>query len=128
VARAAAPSRGAETKPRRSAPLTQAEGSARRSQRRAEAEDRNRKNRELRSFRDRVQKIEGAIAPLEVRLKEIDAQMASPDTWHEPGLGKRLGEEKKSIEIELAHLYDDWDHATSALQEEEARVLDSRPS
>ena len=94
----------------------------RRSQRRAEAEDRNRRNSGLRSFRDRVQKIEGAIAPLEVRLKEIDALMASPDTWHEAGLAKRLGEEKKSIEIELAHLYDDWDHATSALQEEEARI------
>ena len=48
--------------------------------------------------------------------------MASPDTWHDPALGRRLGEEKKSIEIELAHLYDDWDRATTDLQEQEARL------
>jgi len=106
---------------RAGAPEPPAAATDRRGQRRVEAESRNRRNRELRTFRDRVQKIESAIEPLETRLKEIDATMASPDAWHEPGLGKRLGEEKKSIEIELAHLYDDWDHATSELQEEEAR-------
>jgi ATP-binding cassette subfamily F protein 3 len=133
----ASPARGGSPAERRAAPAARTEPGARaaaqvprstrdgaadrRGQRRAEAESRNRRNRELRSFRDRVKQIETAIEPLEARLKEIDATMASPGTWHEPGLAKRLGEEKKSIEIELAHLYDDWDHATSALQEEEAR-------
>jgi ATP-binding cassette subfamily F protein 3 len=93
----------------------------RRTQRRDVAEERNRRNRELRSFRDRVQKVEAAILPLETRLKEIEAAMASPDVWQDHARARALGEEKKSIEIELAHLYDDWDHATADLQSEEAR-------
>jgi ATP-binding cassette subfamily F protein 3 len=94
----------------------------RRTQRREEAETRNRRNRELRVFKERIAKIESSILPLETRLTEIDQAMANPDTWHDPGKGKSLGEEKKSIEIELAHLYDDWDHATSEMQAEETRL------
>jgi ATP-binding cassette subfamily F protein 3 len=89
--------------------------------RRADAEARNRKNRELRVFRDRIAAVEKRILPLETRLKEIEAAMSSADVYKEPGLARRLGEEKKTIEIDLAHLYDDWDHATTALQQEEAR-------
>ena len=37
------------------------------------------------------------------------------------GLARSLGEEKKSLEIELAHLYDEWDEAITDLQREEAR-------
>ncbi len=89
--------------------------------RRVEAEARNARNRELRFFRKRVAEIESGILPLETRLKEIDATMSSPDTYKEAGRARSLGEEKKSLEIELAHLYDAWDHATSELQAEEAR-------
>jgi len=91
-----------------------------REQRRADAEARNRKSRELRTFRERVAAIEAAILPHETRLKEIEAAMADSRTYKEPGLARQLGEEKKTIEIELAHLYDDWDEATSDLQREEA--------
>jgi ATP-binding cassette subfamily F protein 3 len=100
----------------------QARGGHGREQRQAGAEARNRRNRALRAFRDRISAIEARILPLETRLKEIDAAMSSAETYREPGLARRLGEEKKSIEIELAHLYDDWDGATSDLQEEEARL------
>jgi ATP-binding cassette subfamily F protein 3 len=91
-----------------------------REQRRADAEARNRRNKALRVFKERIAAIEARILPLETRLKEIDAAMSSTEIYREPGLARRLGEEKKSIEIELAHLYDDWDGATSELQEEEA--------
>ena len=93
-----------------------------REQRRAQAETRNRRNRELRVFRERIAAIEAKIMPIEARVKEIDAAMSSADTYHEPGLARRLGEEKKALEIELAHLYDDWDQATADLQREEART------
>ncbi len=100
----------------------QPRGGAGREQRRADAEGRHRRNRELRAFKERVAAVEAAILPLETRLKEIDAAMAESETYKEPGLARRLGEDKKSIEIELAHLYDDWDEATSDLQAEEARL------
>ena len=89
--------------------------------RRAGAEARNRRNRELRVFRDRIAALETRILPLETRLKEIDTAMSSSEVYKEPGLARRLGEEKKTIEIDLAHLYDEWDHATTDLQQEEAR-------
>ncbi|HET8946810.1 MAG TPA: ABC transporter C-terminal domain-containing protein, partial [Candidatus Polarisedimenticolia bacterium] len=112
----------AKTSLKQEAPRKESTGDDRRTQRREEAEARNRRNRELRVFKDRIAKLESTILPLENRLKEIDQAMAEPDTWHDPGKGKSLGEEKKSIEIELAHLYDDWDHATTEMQAEETRL------
>src|SRR5262245_50761540 len=108
--------------PKSEAPRREAPADDRKAQRREEAEARNRRNRELRVYKDRIAKIESSILPLETRLKEIDLAMADPGTWHDPTKGKSLGEEKKSIEIELAHLYDDWDHATTEMQAEEARL------
>jgi ATP-binding cassette subfamily F protein 3 len=108
--------------PAQETPRKEAASEDRRAQRREEAEARNRRNRELRVYKDRIAKIESSILPLETRLKEIDQAMAEPGTWHDPGKGKSLGEEKKSIEIELAHLYDDWDHATTEMQAEETRL------
>jgi ATP-binding cassette subfamily F protein 3 len=93
-----------------------------REQRRSDAEYRNLRSRELRSFRERIAALEAAILPLETRLKEIEAAMSSPDVYKEPGLARRLGEEKKAMEIDLAHLYDDWDEATTDLQEAESRL------
>src|SRR5207245_608924 len=75
--------------------------------------------RDGRILRERVGALEKRIVPLETRLKEIEGAMASPGTYKEPGLARRLGEEKKAIEIDLAHLYVDWDEATSGLQREE---------
>ncbi len=88
--------------------------------RRVEAEARNRRNRDLRFYRNRVATIESGIEPLEARLKEVETAMGSSETYKEPGLARSLGEEKKSIEIELAHLYDQWEEATADLQREEA--------
>ena len=92
-----------------------------REQRRRDAEARNRRGKELRGFRERIAALEASILPLETRLKELETVMSSPDIYQEDGLARRLGEERKSIEIELAHLYDDWDEATSDLQSAEDR-------
>jgi ATP-binding cassette subfamily F protein 3 len=117
AAGAAAPKTGARTSPAAGASSKDPGG---RAHRRLEAESRNRRNRELRVFRERIAAVEAKILPIETRVKEIEAAMSSADTYHEPGLARRLGEEKKNLEIELAHLYDDWDEATTDLQREEA--------
>ena len=77
---------------------------------------RNRRNRELRIHKDRIAGLEARIVPHEARLKEIEALLILPDTYKESGRAQALGEEKKHLEIELAHLYDEWDEATSDLQ------------
>ncbi|HKB07865.1 MAG TPA: ATP-binding cassette domain-containing protein [Candidatus Polarisedimenticolia bacterium] len=92
-----------------------------REQKRRDAEARNRRNRELRGLRERIAALEASILPLETRLKELETEMSSPDVYHQEGRARRLGEERKTIEIELAHLYDDWDEATSDLQSAEMR-------
>ncbi len=92
-----------------------------RERRRAVAEARNRRNSRLRVHRARIADLESSILPLETRLKEIESALASESTYKEAGLARSLGEEKKSIEIDLAHLYDAWDEATTDLQREEAR-------
>jgi len=91
-----------------------------REQKRREAELRNRRHRELRIHKERIAGLEAKIVPFEARLKEIEAALALPDTYKESGRARALGEEKKSLEIELAHLYDAWEEATSELQKEEA--------
>ncbi|OLC53564.1 MAG: hypothetical protein AUH92_05820 [Acidobacteria bacterium 13_1_40CM_4_69_4] len=76
----------------------------------------------MRSFRERIGALESEILPLEIRLKELETALSSVETYKEPGLAKKLGEEKKTVEVELAHLYDDWDEATSELQRAEQRL------
>ena len=98
------------------------DGESARRRKRAEAEARNRRGRESRVFRERIAAVEAKILPMETRLKEIEAALAASETYKEPGRARHLGEEKKSIEIELAHLYDAWDEAIADLQREEARV------
>ncbi len=101
---------------------TQSEGRVRPSpeDRRVEAEARNRRGRELRRVQERIRSIEAKILPHETRLKEIGEALAAGNTYREPGLARSLGEEKKTLEIELAHLYDEWEEATSDLQREES--------
>jgi len=92
-----------------------------REQRRVEAEARNRRGHELRLRRERIAAVETVILPLETRLKEVAVALSSSETYRETGLARALGEEKKKIEIELAHLYDAWDEATSDLHREEVK-------
>ncbi|HEV8335329.1 MAG TPA: ABC-F family ATP-binding cassette domain-containing protein [Candidatus Polarisedimenticolia bacterium] len=108
-----APSRGASKAPSSAPPA--------REQRRLDAEARNRRGRELKIYRDRIVRLEEKILPHETRLKEIESLLSAGETYKEPGVARALGEEKKSIEIELAHLYDEWDEATSDLQREDSR-------
>ncbi len=104
------------------APASESRSHGSREARRSEAETRNRRNRALRIHRDRIAALEAKIVPSEARLKEIDSALASSDTYKETGLARSLGEEKKSLEIELAHLYDEWEEATSDLQREEKEL------
>ncbi len=91
-----------------------------RDERRAEAEARSERHRRLKPLRDEVARLEKRIEAVEARLKEIDAALADPQTYQVDGRARDLGASKKEIEIDLAHLYDEWDQATRSLQEAEA--------
>jgi ATP-binding cassette subfamily F protein 3 len=90
-----------------------------REQKRAHAEARNERNRRLRPLREEVARLEREIEAAETKLKETDAALADPETYRIAGRARELGEAKKTLEIDLAHLYDEWEQATRALQQAE---------
>ena len=98
----------------------------RRQQRRTEASARNERNQRIRPMRREVQRLEGEIAAVEKKLKETLAELADPQTYQTPDRGRALGEARKSLEVDLAHLYDDWDHAARTLQKVEGKPITSR--
>ena len=98
----------------------------RRQQRQAEARARNERNQRIRPLRREVQRLEGEIAAVEKKLKETLAELADPQTYQTADRARELGEARKALEVDLAHLYDDWDHAARALQEAEGESATSR--
>jgi ATP-binding cassette subfamily F protein 3 len=98
-------------------------------QKRAEAQARQERSRRLKPLRDEVARVEAEVEAAEKRLEEINAALSDPATYQLDGRARELGEAKKTIEIDLAHLYDEWDQATRALQEAEALAAsrDGRP-
>ncbi len=98
----------------------------RRQQRQAEARTRNERNQRIRPLRREVQRLEGEIAATEKKLKETLVELADPQTYQTPDRARELGEARKTLEVDLAHLYDGWDHAARALQEAEAESVTSR--
>ncbi len=100
--------------------------SGRREQRRKEAAARNERNRRLKPLRAEVSRLESRIAAAEQKLEQTLAEMGRPETYQKPERARELAEAKKSAEIDLAHLYDEWDQAARALQK--AEVKPSFPS
>ena len=96
-----------------------------REQRRAEAEARNERSRRLKPVREEVARLEKEIDSAETRLREIQTALSDPEIYRIPGKARELGEAKKMLEVDLAHLYDEWDHATRALQEADTQRDDT---
>jgi ATP-binding cassette subfamily F protein 3 len=99
-----------------------------REHKRAEAEARSALSRRLKPLREEVARVEAAIEKAEAKLRGINAALADPETYRIEGRARDLGESRKEIEIELAHLYDDWDQATRALQDAESAGGPIRPA
>ena len=89
---------------------------------RAEAETRNEKSRRQRTCRQRVATLEEAITAAESRFDEIEARLADPATYRAEGLARSLGEQKKSIQVELSRLNREWEDALQELERAEAET------
>ncbi|HEY3176402.1 MAG TPA: ABC-F family ATP-binding cassette domain-containing protein [Candidatus Polarisedimenticolia bacterium] len=86
---------------------------------RAEAVARNERSRLLRAAREKVASLESEITSAEHRLDEIDAQLGDPATYQTAGLARTLGEQKKSIQVDLSRLNRRWEEAVARLAEAE---------
>jgi ATP-binding cassette, subfamily F, member 3 len=76
---------------------------------RVEAEQRQRLSVKLKPLKVRVENLEGEIEELEARHKEIETAMLDPELYKNGAEAKRVTAERKEIEQQLAHAYDEWD-------------------
>ncbi len=112
-------------RPDAAAPLVVAAASGRKvgkELKRVEAEARNEKNRRQRTCRQRVASMEEAITAAESKLDEIEARLADPATYRAEGLARSLGEQKKSVQVELSRLNREWEDALEELERAEAEA------
>jgi ATP-binding cassette subfamily F protein 3 len=93
------------------------EREAKRDSKRAEAEERNRRYRVRKVYEEKVARIEAEIAPLEVRVKEIEAMQADPETYRDAQRARELGREKLDVDARLTDLYAAWEAAAAEAPE-----------
>ena len=98
-------------------PVDQPKAKRTREEKKVEATARNEKGRVVRAAKDKVAQLEKAVIDAEHRLDEIEARLADPATFKQEGLGKSLGEKRKSIQVELSRLNREWENAVSSLTE-----------
>ena len=84
-----------------------------------EAVARNERSRIVRAAKEKVASIEKEIVAAEHRLDEIDARLADQATYQTEGLARTLGDERKSIQVDLSRLNRRWEEMASRLAEVE---------
>ncbi|HEX6853142.1 MAG TPA: ABC-F family ATP-binding cassette domain-containing protein [Candidatus Polarisedimenticolaceae bacterium] len=88
---------------------------AERDAKRLEAEERNRRYREKKAAEAKLAPVEGEIAKLEARLKELEASQTDPAVYESPEKAKAVGREKAEVESKLSRLYDEWERVAGGL-------------
>ena len=68
-----------------------------------------------RDARKEVAVLENKIITAEHRIDEIDAQLADAATYQTDGLARTLGDEKKSMQVDLSRFNRKWEEAVSRL-------------
>jgi ATP-binding cassette subfamily F protein 3 len=87
----------------------------RQDERRREAEERNRRYRERKQVEDRLAPIEGEVARLELRARELEASQGDPQVYRDPDRAREVAREKGEIDERLLHLYAQWERFTDEL-------------
>ena len=93
------------------------EREAKKESKRTEAEERNRRYRVRKVHEEKVGRIEAEIAPLEARVKAIEAMQADPETYRDAQRARELGREKLDIDARLTDLYAAWEAAATEAPE-----------
>jgi ATP-binding cassette subfamily F protein 3 len=103
---------GGENGPRK----TEAAKARTREAKRAEAEVRQRKSREVAPLKARLKEIEGDIARIEARVRELTDQMANPDLYKDGDRAREVARERKDLEEQVASLYGKWEELAVRLE------------
>ncbi|HRT56986.1 MAG TPA: ABC-F family ATP-binding cassette domain-containing protein [Candidatus Paceibacterota bacterium] len=98
--------------PPRPAPTTP----SRKDQKRIEAEQRQARSRERRAQQEVVRRLEEEIAQLEVRHRELVAELENPETYHNAGQAVRINRELLDIQQRLTELNPRWEQEATRLE------------
>ena len=88
----------------------------RKAAKRRAAEERNRLYRERQVAQKQLAPIEGEIADLERRVRELEAQQVDPRVYRDPARAGEVGRRKTEAGARLEELYSEWESLASGLQ------------
>ena len=72
----------------------------------------------LRQLKVRAQEAEKAVGAKEEEIADLEAQMADPDLYSDIGRAADVQKAYQQAQADLARLYEEWEQAEAALQEE----------
>ncbi len=114
--------REAPGRPAASAEAKDVSRPARKDIRRREAEKRETLRREVGPLRSRVERLESEIGETERRLAQVEASLAVPETYGDPGRAAALARERSDLGRVVEALTADWEQAATELEEREAAL------
>jgi ATP-binding cassette subfamily F protein 3 len=83
---------------------------------RAEAEARQRKSREVAPLKARLKEIEGEIARIEARVRDLTDQMANPELYRDGDRAREVARERKELEEQVGSFYSKWEELSVRLE------------
>ncbi len=95
---------------------------ARKDIRRREAEKRETLRREVGPLRSRVESLEAEIGETERRLADVEAALAAPETYGDPGRAAALARERGDLGRAVELLTADWEKAATELEARETAL------
>ena len=64
----------------------------------------------------RLKEIEGDIARIEARVRDLTDQMANPDLYKDGDRAREVARERKELEEQVASLYGKWEELAVRLE------------
>ncbi len=83
---------------------------------RADAEARQRRSREVAPLKARLKEIEGEIARIEARVRDLADQMANPELYRDGERAREVARERKELEEQVGSLYSKWEELSVRLE------------
>jgi ATP-binding cassette subfamily F protein 3 len=121
-ARPALTSSGRDALPRVQADRQVSPTESRKEQRRVEAGHRQARSRKRREIQERIAALEKEITELEVREKELTAELEKPETYATGGRAMQINRELMEVHERLARANTEWEKAGTKLAEFEAEA------
>lgn len=95
---------------------------SRKEQRRIEAERRNELSRQTKPIRNKIEALEKEIEKKELRIEEIEEEMAKPDFYDDAENVKKFSLEYDQVKADLTDCYSKWEEYQSRIESIEQEI------